>query len=161
MKRQRERDTQGQEKSYLKDFWAFSKKAVSGLIGKEQERPTFDRAFASEWYSNKYSTPVPLSQEAVSWFPRLPEADSGFDLRPIRPRDVRSVLSKKKASSSPGDDGILNGHLKNLESTHHFLATLFTKTLLSSPTPWEGWGLSSIVLIHKGGTPGSLQIFVP
>ena len=80
---------------------------------------------------------------------------------PIRPRDVKQVLSKKKACSSPGDDGILNGHLKNLESTHHFLATLFTKTLLSSPTPWEGWGSSSIVLIHKGGETGDPSNFRP
>ena len=160
-KRQRERDTRGQEKSYLKNFWAFSKKAVSGMIGKEEERPAFDMAFANEWYKNRYSTPVPLSQEAVNWFPRLPEVDKEFDMGPIRPRDVKSVLSKKKGSSSPGDDGILNGHLKNLESTHHFLATLFTKTLLSSPTPWEGWGSSSIVLIHKGGIPGSPLIFAP
>ena len=55
----------------------------------------------------------------------------------------------------------MNGHLKNLESTHHFLATLFTKTLLSSPTPWEGWGLSSIVLIHKGGETGDPSNFRP
>ena len=150
-KRQREKDTRGQEKSFSKNFWAFSKRAINGLIGKVESGPTFDRNFASEWYKRKYSTPVSLSQEAVSWFPRLPEVGEEFDMGPIRPRDVKAVLSKKKASSSPGDDGILNGHLKNLESTHHFLATLFTKTLLSSPAPWEGWGSSSIVLIHKGG----------
>ena len=61
----------------------------------------------------------------------MPEKE--FDMGPVRPRDIRSVLSRKKAGSSPGDDGILNGHLKHLDSTHHFLATLFTKTLLSSP----------------------------
>ena len=97
----------------------------------------------------------------MSWFPRLPEAEKGFDMGPIRPRDVRAVLSRKKPRSSPGDDGILNGHLANLESTQHFLATLFTKTLLSSPTPWEGWGSSSIVLIHKGGILGNPLIFAP
>ena len=97
----------------------------------------------------------------MSWFPRLPEGEKQFDMGPIRPRDVRSVLSRKKAGSAPGHDGILNGHLKNLESTHHFLATLFTKTLLSSPTPWEGWGLSSIVLIHKAGDTGEPSNFRP
>ena len=111
-----------------------------------EEKPSFDKAFADEWYKNRYSTPVPLAPEAVSWFPRLPECVNEFDMSPIRPRDVKQVLSKKKANSSPGDDGIYYGHLRNLESTHHFLATLFTKTLLSSPTPWDGWGASSIVL---------------
>ena len=131
-KRMRERDTRGQEKSYLKDFWAFSKKAVNGLLNKDSEKPTFNHDFANEWFRNRYSTPVSLSQEAVSWFPNIPVPEE-FDMGPVRPRDITSVLSRKKASSSPGDDGILNGHLKHLDSTHHFLATLFTKTLLSSP----------------------------
>ena len=65
-KRMRERDTRGQEKSYLKDFWAFSKKAVNGLLNKDSEKPTFNRDFANEWFRNRYSTPVSLSQEAVS-----------------------------------------------------------------------------------------------
>ena len=39
----------------------------------------------------------------------MPEGD--FDMGPIRPRDIKVVLSRKKASSSPGDDGILYGHL--------------------------------------------------
>ena len=109
-RRERESDTRGQEKSYLKNFWAFSKKAVAGFIGKEEERPSFGGSFASEWYKNRYSTPVPLVPEAVSWFPSLPEGDKQFNMGPIRPRDVRNVLSQKRASSSPGDDGILNGH---------------------------------------------------
>ena len=49
-KRARERDTQGQEKSFRKKFWAFSKKAVGGLLGQEQGKPTFSRDFANEWY---------------------------------------------------------------------------------------------------------------
>ena len=160
-RRERESDTRGQEKSYLKNFWAFSKKAVAGFIGKEEERPSFGGSFASEWYKNCYSTPVPLVPEAVSWFPSLPEGDKQFNMGPIRPRDVRNVLSQKRASSSPGDDGILNGHLRNLESTHHLLATLFTKTLLVSPSPWEGWASSSIVLIHKAGDTGEPSNFRP
>ena len=118
-------------------------------------------AFANEWFKSRYSNPVSISRQAVSWFPTLPVGDVGFDMGPIMPRDIKSVLSRKKANSSPGGDGLLNGHLKNLESTHHFLATLFTKTLLSSPTPWEGWGSSSIVLIHKGGDTGDPSNFRP
>ena len=160
-RRQREGETRGQEKSFSNNFWAFSKKAVNGLIGKEEERPSFGKEFADEWYKNRYSIPVPLAPEALSWFPRLPEGLTQFDMRLIRPRDVKEVLSKKKASSSPGDDGIFYGHLKNLESSHHFLATLFSKTLLSSPSPWEGWGASSIVLIHKAGDVGEPSNFRP
>ena len=82
-KRERERDTRGQEKSYLKNFWAFSEKAVSGLTGKEAERPSFDRNFADQWFRNRYSTPVPLAREAVSWFPNLAVGDKQFDMGQI------------------------------------------------------------------------------
>ena len=160
-KRQRDGETRGQEKSFSKNFWAFSKRAVNGLIGKTEEKPSFDKTFADEWYKNRYSIPVPLAPDAVSWFSRLPEGETGFDMRPIRPTDVKSVLTQKKASSSPGDDGIFYGHLRNLESSHHFLASLFTKTLFSSPSPWEGWGTSSIVLIHKAGDVGDPSNFRP
>ena len=51
------------KKSFLKDFWSFSKKAVSGLIGRGEERPSFDKAFADEWYKNRYSVPVPLAEQ--------------------------------------------------------------------------------------------------
>ena len=160
-KRQREGETRGQEKSFSKNFWAFSKRAVNALVGKTEEKPTFDKTFADEWYKNRYSIPVPLAPDAVSWFPRLPEGEIGFDMRPIRPKDVKSVLSWEKASSSPGDDGIFYGHLRNLESSHHFLATLFMKTLLSSPSPLEGWGASSIVHIHKAGDVRDPSNFCP
>ena len=160
-KRMRERDTKGQEKSYMRDFWAFSKKAVNGLLDKEVGKPTFNCDFANDWFRNRYSTPVSISQEAISWFPQIPVPQKEFNMGAVRPRDIRSVLSKKKAGSSPGDDGILNGHLKHLESTHHFLATLFTKTLLSSPHPWEGWGSSSIILIHKAGETEEPSNFRP
>ena len=82
-------------------------------------------------------------------------------MTPIRPRDVRSVLQKKKASSAPGEDGILNGHLKHLDSMHIFLSTLFSKTLLQSPDPWEGWSQSTISLIHKAGDTSNPKNFRP
>ena len=69
-RRQREGETRGQEKSFLKNFWPFSKRAVNGLIGKMEEKPSFDKDFADEWYKNRYSIPVPLAPEAVNWFPR-------------------------------------------------------------------------------------------
>ena len=109
-KRVRERDTRGQEKSYLKNFWSFAKKAVNGLVGKDEQGPSFDVAFANEWYQNRYSNPVSVSRQDVSWFPTLPMGDKEFDMGPIRPRDVKSVLSRKKSSRS-GSDGIFNGHL--------------------------------------------------
>ena len=74
---------------------------------REAQGPSFDGRFASQWYRERYSNPVSISREAVSWFPTLPKGDKQFDLGPIRPRDIKSILSKKKAGSSPGGDGIL------------------------------------------------------
>ena len=120
-RRQREGEARGQEKSFLKNFWAFSKKAVNSLVGKVGEKPSFDKAFADEWFRDRYSIPIPLAPEAVNWFPRLSEGAIDFDMGPIRPRDVKAILSKKKATSSPEDDGIFFGHLRHLESTNHSL----------------------------------------
>ena len=71
--RQREEGTRGQEKSFSKNFWAYSKKAVNGLVGKLEEKPSFDKAYADQWYKDRYSIPVSLAPDAVSWFLRLPE----------------------------------------------------------------------------------------
>ena len=59
------------------------------------------------------------------------------------------------------EDSILNGHLKHLDATHIFLSTLFSKTLLHSPEPWEGWSRSVISLIHKAGNTGDPKNFRP
>ena len=46
--------------------------------------------------------------------------------------------------------------------TKTFLTKKFhDKHFLSSPTPWDGWGSSSIVLIHKAGDPGDPVNFRP
>jgi hypothetical protein len=154
-------DAASQERGFLKDFWKFSKLAVAGKIGVETEKVSFSREYANEWYSNRYAVPVSLSNEAVKWFPSLPLPTSDFNLSAIKPRDVKRTLLRKKATSAPGDDGLLNGHLKHLDSTHHFLDTLFSKTLLDDPESWSGWGKSNISLIHKSGDTSAPENFRP
>ena len=63
-KRARERETRGQEMSFRKNFWAFSKKAVNGLLGKETGKPTFSSDFASEWYKNQWRSPNNVNRPA-------------------------------------------------------------------------------------------------
>ena len=50
---------------------------------------------------------------------------------------------------SPGHDGITYHHLKMMPSTHHFLATLFSKVLLCSRVPPTLWTHAKIIMIHK------------
>ena len=160
-KEKRKNDAASQEKALFKDFWAFAKSAVSGQVGKEVVAPTFSRDVANEWYRGRYSVPVPVNEEALRWFPSLPAPDSPFQLAPIRPREVKEVLRQKRPTSAPGEDGVLNGHLRRFDSTHRFLATLFSKTLLESHEPWKGWADSTISLIHKAGETSDPVNFRP
>ena len=57
---------------------------------------------------------------------------------------------KRSSGSSPGDDGITYHHLKKMSSTHHFLATLFSKILLVNHTAPLDWCRAKIKLVPKG-----------
>ena len=63
--------------------------------------------------------------------------------------------------SSPGQDQITYFHLRNLPCTHHFLATLFTKILLTEQEPPSSWFSAEITLVHKGGDPSQPGNFHP
>ena len=52
-------------------------------------------------------------------------------------------------------------HLKKMTSTHHFLATLFSKILLESYSPPSSWCSARIKLIHKGGDTNCPANFRP
>ena len=67
-----------------------------------------------------------------------------FDMTPIRPRDVTSVLKNANHKSSPGPDGVPFGILYHLPSTTLFKKGLATSAVLSQ------WGESIIKLIHQG-----------
>ena len=75
-----------------------------------------------------------------------------FDTSPFRPRDVRNVLKASNKTSAPGPAGVPFSVLLKLDSTHHILATLFTK-VLALGTPPSSWGESVVKLIHKKGDP--------
>ena len=91
-KNQRQNDAAVQEKGMLKDFWAFSKRAVDGRVGREEEKATFSCDVANNFFTTRYSTPVPLATEAIPSFPSIPAPETPFDMAPIRPRDVCSIL---------------------------------------------------------------------
>jgi len=76
---------------------------------------------------------------------------SEFNLSPVTSGNIKSILKSRSSGSSPGDDTISYHHLKKMPSTHHFLATLFSKILLDSQLPLSSWCSARIKLIHKGG----------
>ena len=84
-----------------------------------------------------------------------------FDLSPVTPALVKKVLRKHSSGSAPGDDGISYHHLKMMPSTHHFLATLFSKILLHSQVPPTSWTHVKIITMHKKGDPSDPANFRP
>ena len=108
----------------------------------------------------KYGSANPVALDRLMWFPFLSTTDvkSQFNMDAVRPRDIRTMLSKKSSTSAPGPDGLLHGFLKKLPSTHRILATLFSK-LLKSGDPPEEWSKSIVLLIFKSGEMGNPSNF--
>ena len=86
------------------------------------------------------------------------EIDTEFDSSTITPGQVKR---KCPSSSSPGTDQNTYLHLRNLPSTHYFLAALFTKILLETHSGPPSWFSAEITLIPKGGDPSNPKNFRP
>ena len=150
------------EKQYRTDFWGYSKKIVQDTYGKQSPGPTFSKESADIYYPQKYSSKHDLDPAKLTWFPYVHVPDEHhvpYNMSSIKPKDIKAILKQKKATSAPGDDGLLYGLLRNLPSTHHFMATLFTKILLCEPNPPESWSKSKVVLIYKSGTTDKPENF--
>ena len=97
----------------------------------------------------------------LNWFPHIPvPSKKQFDTSHVKPRDIKNLLRNKKSTSAPGEDNITYGILAKLSSTHHFLATLFSKLLLTHDPP-DMWSSSKVILIHKKGNtnePGNFRM---
>ena len=112
----------------------------------------FSKEVADNFYPSTYSTPHTINRDQLGWIPEVDPTSFTvpFDTSIIVPGLVKSTLARTTKSSSPGPDGIRYGILHNLPSTHHIMATLFTK-VLQLGTPPSSWGESNITLIHKKG----------
>ena len=107
-KKNKEKQTEFEEKQFLNNFWSFAKRCAEGRISTDPARPTFGEAAANKYYPNKYSVASHIDTTNLNWFPYI-DADRAFtfDMSPIRPRDIKHMLKKKKPNSPPGDDGVL------------------------------------------------------
>ena len=150
-RKEKESNTSRQEKMYMKDFWDFAKKCSSGNLDKQSPKPTFSLETANRYYQESYSTGHPIDKSKLSWFPYINVDTASFDFDPVRPKHVKHILHRKKPTSAPGSDGIMYGILRKLPSSHHFMATLFSKLLRSADPPVE-WSSSIVSLIHKNGS---------
>ena len=154
-KKEEQKTALHQENLYQKNRWDFAKKVTKGTLHQDQKFPSFRKTDADHFYPTTYSLPKVIQVEDLNWFPMVPRVpqDPGytqFNLEPIKPRDVRSVLKNANQKSSPGPDGIPYSVLYKFHSTHHILATLYNKILVSGVSP-RSWSESVIKLIHKKG----------
>ena len=144
-----------QEKKFNQNKFKFAKEIVSGTFGKETVKPSFTAHTANTYYPSTYSEPRQINLPDLHWFPPnlvspVSEDFVPFDNSHFRPRDIRSVLANSNKKSAPGPDGISYSVLLKLDSTHHLLATLFTKVLnMGCPPP--SWSESVVKLLHKKG----------
>ena len=83
----------------------------------------------------------------------VPDITEEFDMSPVTPQLIKHTLQKCSTNSSPGPDKITYLHLRNLPSTHYFLATLFSKILENPHEVPPSWFQAEIILIPKGGDP--------
>ena len=97
----------------------------------------------------------------LNWFTHIPvPSKKQFDTSQVKPRDIKNILRNKKSTSAPGEDNITYGILAKLSLTHHFLATLFSKLLLTNDPP-DMWSSSKVILIYKKGDtnePGNFRM---
>ena len=78
-----------------------------------------------------------------------PENMTEFNISPVTPTLIKRFLRKLPNASAPGPDRISYLHLKKLPSTHHLLATLFSKIILTNHCPPTIWCKGILRLIHK------------
>ena len=127
-----------QEEKYHKDFWSFSKRVCHGTLGQLSVKPTLPQSETDVYSPTKYSTEAKLDTGHLNWFPYIPVQNDkyvNFDISPIAPKLVKSVLFKNKSTSAPRPDGLMHGLLNNLPAAHHCLATLYTILLDGIPRP--------------------------
>ena len=119
----------------------------------DQKYPTFDKYKADTFFQKTYNITHSIDPARLNWFPYIDitNLNTPFNMSPIKPKDIKSVLKKKSSNSSPGMDGITYGILKKLPATNHFLATPFNK-VLESGSPPQVWCHSRITLLHKKGS---------
>ena len=91
----------------------------------------------------------------------VPSVSLSFNLAPITPSEIKRTLKLCCNSSTPGEDRITYGILKNLPTTHHFLATLFSKIFLNSSEAPPEWMSVTITLLFKKGDRSNATNFHP
>ena len=147
------------EKKFWKNPIDFAKK-VCTHSGQAQPDfpPTVCHSFFQSTYSNSEYGKLP------KWVSdSLPDdtTQSPLDMSPITPKIVRKTILKCSSNSKPGNNGISYFHLKRLPSTHHLLATMYSKLLLGTQDCPKSWCMGKFILLYKDGPSNDPASFRP
>ena len=155
-----DRSTRKQENAFWANRWKFAKSICEGS---NNTKPSFSSECGLAYFKSTFSQMPDDYQDLPNWADQiLPEIyNVAFDMSPITPKIVRKILKGTNKSSSPGEDCITYCHLWKLPSTHHYLATLFSKILLHSHSAPPQWCSGIMKLIYKTGSSDDPKNFRP
>ena len=87
-----EAEVRKHEKAYKKNFFKYAKEITHGTFGQPSSSPTYTKAEADTFYSQKYTSPVHIDKSKLSWFPSVQPPANTYNLTPYRPRDIKEAL---------------------------------------------------------------------
>ena len=148
------------EKLFRTKFYKFAKAACNGTLDQDPVGPTFSKETADIFFPGRYSTAVPIDPAKLSWFPPAPPPTSAYAVTLFTPSLVKSILKGRRATTAPGEDGLMFGVFSKLPSSHHFLATLYNKVDKQTIAP-TSWTVCKIVLSHMDGSTKEPSNFRP
>ena len=155
------RSTLQQERKYRQNPFEFAR---SILQSKKNQPPEFSAQSAHQFLRTSFSKEPCTYAGLPDWIHSVmptPLIRKPFDMSPITPSQVKRALRKCSSKSSSGCNGISYYHLKHLPTTHHFLATLFSRILLDEHSCPPSWCVGKITLVHKSGPPSEPSSFRP
>ena len=159
--REHKKSLSANEAKFKRDKFTFSKELLRE--NSERAEPAFDKTAAENFLALNYGAPKNVDVNKLEkWIQPLPDETfvKPFNAEPIRPRDIRAFLKKRKSNSAPGPDRMTYAILKNLPCLHHPLATIYNRMReQDAPCAQEGWEVSKSILIYKRGPKATMENF--
>ena len=110
---------------FRKNLFGFAR-SVCSLTNHLNSSPKFSSEDCYAYLQDSYELPSSEVQVLPDWIQcqSVPPISFPFNLAPITPSEIKCTPKLCSNSSTPGEDRITYHILKNLPTTHHFLATL-------------------------------------
>lgn len=139
--------TEKQRKECHTSFWRFARKLLDDSSISDIH-PSFTAEEASDYFHKVYAS-GPREFSRPDWMPSPPSPSVEFEQMPIQDSEIRAVIRKAKANSSPSPfDRVSYAIFKHCPSLLVALADLYNTCWSSSSVP-RAWKTAAIKLIAK------------